>query len=234
MRVSLAERDREKTSFSVKGGKYEFCRLPFGLKNASSILQRDIDDVLREHIGKICYVYVDDVIVFSKNEAEHVRDIDKVLKCFYDANKRVSKEKSNFFKENVDFLGFIVSRQGTRRSPDKVRAIQEFKQPSTLYELRSLLGLASYYRCFIKGFAQISNILNGDNGKVNKQLSRSIPVEFDETQKQAFDKIRNTLASEEVILHYPDFNLPFDLTTDASTSGIGAVLSQNNRPITER
>lgn len=157
-----------------------------------------------------------------------------MLKCFYDANKRVSKEKSNFFKENVDFLGFIVSRQGTRRSPDKVRAIQEFKQPSTLYELRSLLGLASYYRCFIKGFAQISNILNGDNGKVNKQLSRSIPVEFDETQKQAFDKIRNTLASEEVILHYPDFNLPFDLTTDASTSGIGAVLSQNNRPITER
>lgn len=163
------------------------------------------------------------VIVFSKNEAEHVRDIEKVLKCLYDANMRVS-------------IGFIVSRQGTRTSPDKVRAIQEFKQPSTLYEVRSFLGQASYYRCFIKGFAQmarlISNILKGDNGNVSKQRSRYIPVEFDETQKQAFDKLRNILASEEVILHYPDFNLPFDLTTDASSSGIGAVLSQNNRPIT--
>ncbi|KAH8416719.1 hypothetical protein KR222_010277, partial [Zaprionus bogoriensis] len=78
--ITLAERDREKTSFSVNGGKYEFCRLPFGLKNAGSIFQRAIDDVLREEIGKTCYVYVDDVIIFSKNESDHVKHVDVILK----------------------------------------------------------------------------------------------------------------------------------------------------------
>jgi len=90
-----------KTSFSVNGGKYEFCRLPFGLKNAGSVFQRAIGDVLREEIGKICYVYVDDVIIFSENETEHVRHIDIVLKRLLDANMKVAREKTKFFKESV-------------------------------------------------------------------------------------------------------------------------------------
>ncbi|KAH8246061.1 hypothetical protein KR032_008007 [Drosophila birchii] len=77
--ITLAERDRERTSFFVNGGKYEFRRLPFGLKNAASIFQRTIDDILREQIGKFCYVYVDDVIVFSEDENAHVRHVDWVL-----------------------------------------------------------------------------------------------------------------------------------------------------------
>ncbi|KAH8339636.1 hypothetical protein KR074_002916 [Drosophila pseudoananassae] len=106
--IYLAEKDREKTSFSVNGGKYEFCRLPFGLKNAGSIFQRAIDDVLREEIGKICYVYVDDVIIFSENETEHVKHIDKVLERLLDANMRVAREKTKFFKESVEFLGLTI------------------------------------------------------------------------------------------------------------------------------
>jgi len=133
--IYLAEHDREKTSFSVCRGKYEFCRLPFGLKNAGSIFQRAIDDVLREHIGKICYVYVDDVIVFSKNEVDHVRHIDTVLKCLIEANMRVSPEKTNFFKESVEYLGFIVSKDGTRSDPKKVKAIQLNPKASTVSDL---------------------------------------------------------------------------------------------------
>ncbi|KAH8236313.1 hypothetical protein KR032_000351 [Drosophila birchii] len=94
--ITLAERDREKTSFSVNGGKYEFRRLPFGLKNAASIFQRTIDDILREQIGKFCYVYVDDVIVFSEDENAHVRHVDWVLKSLHDANMTVSMQKSRF------------------------------------------------------------------------------------------------------------------------------------------
>ncbi|KAH8294430.1 hypothetical protein KR054_002016 [Drosophila jambulina] len=105
--IYLAEKDLEKTSFSVNGGKYEFCRLPFGLKNAGSIFQRAIDDVLREDIGKICYVYVDDVIIFSENETEHVKHIDTVLKRLLDAS-RVAREKTKFFKESVEFLGLAI------------------------------------------------------------------------------------------------------------------------------
>lgn len=81
----------------INEGKYMFCRLPFGLKNAGRIFQRAIDDILREHIGKFCYVYVDYVIIFSANEADHVRHINTVLECLCNANMRVSPEKTKFF-----------------------------------------------------------------------------------------------------------------------------------------
>jgi len=173
--------------------------------------------VLREEIGKICYVYVDDVIIFSENETEHIKHIDIVLKRLLDGN-------------------IIVTRGGTKTGCEKVRAIQEFPEPKTLFCLRSFHGLASYYRSFVKNFASIArpltHILKGQNGTVSKNMSKKVPITFDETQRNAFDHLRNILASEDVILTYPDFKLPIDLTTDASASGIGAVLSQNKRPIT--
>jgi len=132
-----------------------------------SIFQRAIDDVLREQIGKSCYVYVDDVIIFSESMEDHVRHIAWVLDKLYDANMRVSREKSNFFKEKVEYLGFVVSRRGITTNPSKVEAIHKFEQPTTLFQVRSFLGLASYYRCFIKDFASIAKpiteILKGDN-----------------------------------------------------------------------
>jgi len=88
--IELAEKDREKTAFSINNGKYEFCRLPFGLKNAPSFFHRAIDDVLREVISKICYVYVDDVIIFSKTKEDHVKDIQWVLGKLLEAGMRVS------------------------------------------------------------------------------------------------------------------------------------------------
>jgi hypothetical protein len=234
--ITLAERDREKTSFSVNGGKYEFKRMPFGLKNAASIFQRTIDDILREQVGKFCYVYVDDVIIFSKDEESHVRHVDWVLRRLHEANMKVSVEKSRFFKESVNFLGFIVTSNGATTDLEKVRAIKEFPEPKTVYEVRSFLGLASYYRCFIKDFAAIarpiSGILKGENGTVSKHWSRNIQVRFSEAQQQAFQKLCNILTSENVMLSYPDYTKPFDLTTDASAYGIGAVLSQEGRPIT--
>lgn len=115
----------------VNGGKYEFCRLPFGLKNAGSIFQRAIDDVLREHIGKICYVHVDDVIIFSESEADHLRHIELILKCFIDANMRVFQEKTKFFRDSIEYLGFTVTRGGARTDPEKVKSIQDTSNPRT-------------------------------------------------------------------------------------------------------
>lgn len=233
--ITLAEEDREKTAFSVNGGKYEFCRLPFGLKNAGSIFQRTIDDVLREQIGKTCYVYVDDVIIFSVSEKDHVKHVEWVLKSLRDANMKVAKEKSQFFKHSVEYLGFIVTSNGARTDPEKVKAIQNYVEPESLFAVRSFLGLASYYRCFIKDFAAIakplSDILKGENGSVSKYRSKRVQVKLNENQRHAFERLRNILASENVMLMYPDYKKPFDLTTDASAYGIGAVLSQNGRPI---
>lgn len=123
--IELAESDREKTSFSVNGGKYEFCRLPFGLKNASSIFQRAIDDVLRDKIGKICYVYVDDVIVFSETEESHIVHIGQVLESLHKANMRVSRQKSKFLKKVLTSLVLLSQRRvlgqaRTRSRPSRI------------------------------------------------------------------------------------------------------------------
>lgn len=135
--ILLAEKDREKTAFSIANGKYEFCRLPFGLKDAPSIFQSAIDDVLREEIGKSCYVYVDDVIIFSERLEDHVDHIRWVLDGLFEDNMRVSREKSQFFKESVEYLGFIVSSGGIATNPNKVDSIKNYEEPTNLFNVRS-------------------------------------------------------------------------------------------------
>lgn len=234
--INLCERDREKTAFSINNGKYEFCRLPFGLKNAPSIFQRAIDDVLRKEIGKCCHVYIDDVIIFSETKEQHFRDIETILQLLYKANMRVAPEKSRFFKKEVEFLGFVVSSKGIKTCPDKVKDIVGYETPRTLRSLRSFLGLSGYYRRFIRDYAQITKpltrYLRGENGNISKNQSKNKKVELDAEALEAFEKVKQILASEDVLLLYPDFNKAFDLTTDASSFAIGAVLSQDGRPIT--
>lgn len=127
--IILAEDDCEKTSFSVNGRKYELKRLPFDLMNAASIFQRTIDDILREQIEKFCYVYVDDIIIFSSHEESHVKHVEWVLHRLFEANMRVSAEKSRFFRKSVNFLGFIVTSNGATTDPEKVWS-QSLKQYS--------------------------------------------------------------------------------------------------------
>lgn len=234
--IVLAEKDREKTAFNVNNGKYEFCRLPFGLKNAPSIFQRAIDDVLRENIGKFLGVYIDDLLIYSETEEDHIKHIEWVLDKLYLANMRVNLDKSQFFKTDVEYLGFIVSREGIKTCPSKVEAIRRFPAPETLHDLRSFLGLAGYYRRFVKDYADIAkpltDMLRGDNGKISANKSKRTTISLNEEQTSAFDKLRSILSSEDVVLLYPDYTEPFELTTDASSKGIGAVLSQKGRPLT--
>lgn len=149
---------------------------------------------------------------------------------------RVSKDKSKFFKEEVQFLGLTVLINGIKTSPDKVNDILNFQIPTTLRALRSFLGLSGYYRRFIKDYALIvkplTNYLRGENGNVGTQGSRKVKISLDSNALQAFKKIRSVLASEDVLLQHPDFSKCFELTTDASSSALGAVLSQDGRPIT--
>jgi len=129
----------------------------------------------------------------------HVNDINTVLKTLCDAGMRVSVEKSKFFEENVEYLGFIVSRGGIKIAPEKVKAIKEFQPPSTLFSLRSFLGLASYYRSFIKGFDSIARPLSktsvekGDNGKIGANHSKKVKLELTNEQRKSFEKLRNIL-----------------------------------------
>lgn len=229
--VPMSEKDIEKTAFSINNGKYEFVRMPFGLKNAPSIFQRVMDDVLKDHIGKICYVYIDDIIIFGKTFEEHMENLKIVLETLKNANFRIQPDKSEFFKTEVEFLGFIVSENGLMPNPKKVEAIRNYPQPTNLKELRMFLGLSGYYRRFIKDYAKLARpltvLLRGVNGhrQVSKNESKNYPIKLNENAINAFDTLKGILSSSDILV-FPDFNKPFIITTDASNVALGAVLSQ--------
>lgn len=195
------------------------------MKNAPSIFQRAIDDILREHIGVICHVYIDDIIIFSRTAEQHLLDIEIIFQRLYSANMR----KSKFFKNSVEFLGFTVTEHGIKTCRDKIKDILNFEMPQTLRGLRSFLGLAGYYRRFVRDYANITKpltrYLRGENGNIGTNRSKNTKINLNEEAIRAFEKIKEILASEDVLLLHPDFSKTFELTTDAPSTAIGAVLS---------
>lgn len=234
--IPLKESDIEKTAFSVNHGKFEFTRLPFGLKNGPSIFQRALDDILRNHIGKRCYIYIDDIIIFGEGEEQHFENLEQVFKTLENANMKVQLEKCKFLQSEVEFLGFIISKSGIKANPDKVKTIANFPLPRNIKELRSFLGMSGFYRRFIKDYAKLAkpltSLLREEDGHVSKNFSKTKQIVLSDEQKDAFHKIKNSLTSDEVLLSFPDFQKEFELTTDASNFALGAVLSQNGKPIT--
>lgn len=236
--IRMKDTDIEKTAFSTNNGKFEFVRLPFGLKNAPSIFQRMINDVLHPLLGKACYVYIDDIIVFGRSRNEHIENLSKVFTLLERANLKINLEKSKFLRTNVEFLGHIVSRDGIRPDPGKISAIKKIPVPKNLKDLKSFLGLASYYRRFIKDFAAVAkpltNLTRGDNAQIKAHQSKRIAVNLDEKALKSFKELKELLMSSEILV-YPNFEKPFILTTDASNYAIGSVLSQGelgkDRPV---
>lgn len=233
--ILMKEQDIEKTAFSVNNGKYEFVRLPFGLKNSPSIFQRAMDDILREYIGKICHVYIDDIIVYSKTLEEHYEHLQMIIDTLEKSNMKISLEKSKFYEKEVEFLGYVIAQNVIKTDPKKLETINDYPLPKTLRQLRSFLGMVGYYRKFIENYARLAKpltkYLSGENGKISQYMSRRTEINIDEQGVFTFEKLKNLL-SRQVELAQPDFNKKFILTTDASNEAVGAVLSQDGKPIT--
>lgn len=225
--IEVEESDIPKTAFNVENGHYEFLRMPFGLKNAPSTFQRVMDNILREHIGIRCFIYMDDIIIFSTSLQEHLDNLKKIFNTLSKYNMKVQLDKCEFLSKEVAFLGHIVTIDGVKPNPDKIEIIKHWPLPKTEKELRGFLGILGYYRKFIKDFAKIAKPLTNSLRKGEKLCHTE---EF----MKAFNKCKNILTSSD-ILQYPDFTKPFILTTDASNHAIGAVLSQGqigrDRPI---
>lgn len=231
--IKIQEQDCEKTAFSINNSKFEFVRMPFGLKNAPSIFQRALDDIMKDFIGKFVHVYIDDILIYSQTEEEHFNHIKLVLNKLKEANMAISSEKSKFFEKEVEFLGHIISNGQIRMDPEKIRSIKEYVEPTNLKALRGFLGLMSHYRKFIQNYAKIAKPLTEmlRNNPAKKNESSRVKITFDHVAKETFEELKN-LISEQLELFQPDFNKPFELTTDASNKAIGGVLSQDGRPVT--
>ncbi|CAB5107645.1 unnamed protein product [Rhizophagus irregularis] len=216
----MTEEDKEKTAFICSQGLYEYNVMPFGLKNAPGTFQRLMDEILKEYIGEFVIVYLDDIMIYSKNFEEHVEHIDKVLNKLRENNLIVELKKCKFGERNIEFLGHIVGRDGLKPDVKKVEKIKEIKIPETVTQVRSFLGLCSYYRRFIKNFAKIAKPLY-------HLVKKDVPFEWTERQQEAFEELKIRLM-EKPVLDYPNFEKEFILITDVSGEGLGAVLSQKN------
>ena len=225
--IQLAEEDKEKTAFSVNGGKYEFTRMPFGLKNAPATFQRVMDCILRDLVGICCFVYMDDIIIFSSSLQEHAKNLNQVLEKLKEAKLKIQLDKCEFFRKETQFLGHTVSEDGVRPNSDKIEAIRKWPVPKNEKEIRQFLGTLGYYRRFIKDFAKIVKPLTS---LLRKDSDFIITPEIE----TCFAKCKQLLMLDPVLI-YPDFSKEFSLTTDASDYAIGAVLSQgpigSDRPI---
>lgn len=222
--IEMAQESVEKTAFCVNNGHYEYVRMPFGLKNAPATFQRVMDNILREYLYKFCFVYMDDVVIFSKSLHDHLVHLRQIFSKFKEFNLKVQLDKSEFLCKEVAFLGHVITPNGIKPNPQKGKAVQEYPLPKTLKEIRSFLGLVGYYRRFIQNFAKILT-------PFTRCLKKNTKINVDDPEYvNAFLKCKEILVNAPV-LAYPDFDKTFHLTTDASNVAIGGVLSQNNHPI---
>ena len=216
--VGLDPADKEKTAFATSLGLYQFTVMHFGLANAPSTFERLIEDVMRGYQWEICLVYMDDVIVPSATFEESIVRLELVFQRLSEANLKLKPSKCILFQHRVKFLGHIVSEEGVSTDPDKIMAVKEWSSPRSAKQVWSFLGLCSYYRRFVRDFAQIARPLHKLCEKGSKFL-------WSKDSEDSFQSLKLTLTTAP-ILAYPQLGQQFILDTDASEHSVGAVLSQ--------
>jgi hypothetical protein len=220
--VRLDEDSRDATSFKTPMGLFRFTRLPMVLKSASSVFCRFLDHILGELKYQDIISYLDDGAIASATFEQHIASLERVLKRLDDAGITLGARKTYMAKLEMTFLGHRVSGDGIQPDPKKLLAVQLMKLPESLKEMRAAMGLLSYYRKYVKDYAKITNPLR----KMQNDAQRwKRAPEFSEEEKAAFSKVKDILLSD-AILNHPDWNEKFEVHTDASLDGLGAVLCQ--------
>jgi len=224
----MRESDKKLTAFTTRKGQFEFNRMPFGLSGAPFTFQRLMHTILREENWLLCLVYLDDILIFSKDFDEHIERIKIIFEKIKQSGLKLAPSKCNFFLPEVSFLGHIVSKNGLHTDPSKISALKDWPFPSTVAEMRQFLGFVNYYRKFVKSFADYTNLLEEiltTSCKSGSKKNDSTLLVWNKEGKDAFVKLKDVLCSAPC-LSFPQINNTFILDTDASHSAIGGVLSQ--------
>ncbi|GBG79281.1 hypothetical protein CBR_g29431 [Chara braunii] len=218
--IEMAEEDVHKTAFKTRYGTYEYLVMPFGLCNAPGTFQTEMHRIFRPYLDKFMVVYLDDILVFSKTTREHGEHLTLVLQSLRDSQYKINKEKSSFGVPSVINLGHVISGDGLGPEATKIVVIQDWPQPQTVRDVRSFLGLASYYRKFVRNFSAVA-------APLTNLTKKDTPFFWSLHCQMAFARLKQALTRAPV-LKLPDPTLPFVLTTDAGQYGIGAVLQQDD------
>jgi len=221
--VAKKEEDWDKTESICRVGQFKFKTIPFGLCNAGTTFQQLMDMVMSGLAFKVCLVYLDDVIVFSTTIDEHFRRLSAVLTRLRGAALKLKPSKCWLLQKHVAFLGHVVSENRISTDPEKVRAVADWPTPTNRREVRSFVGLCSYYRRFVEGFTRISAPLH-DMTKKGRTFCWTPKCQ------EAFERLKSVLTSAPV-LAMPDEESVFVLDSDAAQTSIGAVLSQRQQGV---
>jgi len=219
--VEMEEKDKEKTAFITHEGLYEFNVMPFGLCNAPATFQRLMHMVYGNLIFTKAPVYIDDTNVHSKTFEQHLGDLEEVFGRLRDAKLKLRLEKCYLCFKEIKFLGYIIGSEGMKVDQEKIEKVKNFPIPKNVSELRSFIGLASYYRRFIKDFSKIAKPLTD-------LFQKERDYEWNTKQEESFEKLKEKLTTTPVLM-FPDFEKEFVLYTDASGYALGAVLSQKGK-----
>src|SRR5438552_566286 len=208
--IAIDPKDRHKTAFRTRYGHYEFNVMPFGLTNARATFQTLMNNIFRDLLDVYVIVYLDDILIYSKNKVEHEQQLLQVLQRLKDHQLYAKLSKCTFFSNSIEYLGHIADGEGLRPNPQLVQALTDFPQPKTLKELQSFLGLANYYRKFIANFSRIALPLT--DATQNASSSNLQPIEWIDKMQTAFKEIKKALISAPC-LALPDPNGEFEVIT---------------------
>ncbi|KAL0168516.1 hypothetical protein M9458_036738, partial [Cirrhinus mrigala] len=217
--IRIRKGDEWKTAFSTTSGHYEYRVMPFGLASSPSYFQAFVNDVFRDMLDRWVIVYIDDILIYSNTYADHVLHVRTVLQRLIQHKLYAKEEKCQFHQESVAFLGYIISPEAVAMDDTKVNAVRNWPLPKTLKELQRFLGFSNFYRRFIRNFSTVAALLTAMVKRGNTRLNWSSDA------LRAFQDLRQRFTTAPILRH-PDPQQPFIVEADASSTGVGAVLSQ--------
>ena len=213
--LPLSEDSKKYTTINTTKGLFQYERLPFGISSAPAIFQRTMESLLQGLSDVV--VYIDDVLVTGKDEDSHLQNLDQVMNRLESAGVTLKKSKCVFLNPSVEYLGHVIDKTGLHPSPEKLRAIKEAPEPKNVIELKSFIGLITYYSKFLSNLSSLFSPLY-------RLLQKNVQWEWTSEHTEAFNKAKQLLQSSSVLTHY-DPEKELILSCDASSYGLGAVLA---------
>ncbi|GJU91480.1 putative reverse transcriptase domain-containing protein [Tanacetum coccineum] len=221
--LRVREEDIPKTAFRTRYGHYEFQVMPFGLTNAPAVFMDLMNRVCKPYLDKFVIVFIDDILIYSKNKEEHEEHLKQILELLKKEELYGKFSKCEFWIPKVQFLGHVIDSEGIHVDPAKIESIKDWASPKSPTEIRQFLGLAGYYRRFIEGFSKIAK-------PMTKLTQKKVKFEWGDKQEAAFQLLKQKLCSAP-ILALPEGSEDFIAYCDASKKGLGAVLMQREKVI---
>lgn len=218
--VRIASEDVPKTAFRTRYGHYEFLVLPFGLTNAPATFMHMMQLIFKDQLDDFVIIFLDDILIFSKNKEDHIKHVTKVLTLLRENKLYAKQSKCEFFKTEISFLGHVINERGISMETSKVKAVSDWPIPQNITDVRAFLGLAGYYRKFVKNFSMISSPLS-------ELLKKETKFEWGEKEQKSFETLKSSVSTAPVLI-LPNPSLEYVVDTDSSGYALGAALLQDH------